>query len=53
MFDLITILVIAALAFPVLAVVALIKAVGVGDLVRRLEQTEWRRWNCVSRWPAS
>ncbi len=37
MFDLIIILVIAALAFPVLAVVALIKAVGVSDLVRRLE----------------
>ncbi len=38
MFDLIIILVIAVLAFPVLAVIALIKAVGVGDLARRLEQ---------------
>jgi len=38
MFDLIIILVIAALAFPVLAVIALIKAVGAGDLVRRLDQ---------------
>ena len=37
MFDLIVIVVIAALAFPVLAIIALIKAIGIGDLVRRLE----------------
>ena len=37
MFDLIVIVVIAALAFPVLAIVALIKAIGAQRLVRRLE----------------
>jgi uncharacterized membrane protein len=37
MFDLIVILVLAALAFPVVAIVALVKAVGLRDLVRRLE----------------
>ena len=37
MFDLIVIVVIVALAFPVLAIVALIKTIGVSDLVRRLE----------------
>jgi len=37
MFDLIVIVVIAALAFPVLAIIALIKAIGIGDLVRRLD----------------
>jgi len=37
MFDLIVIVVIAALAFPVLAIVALVKTIGVSDLVRRLE----------------
>jgi len=37
MFDLIVIVVIAALAFPVLAIVALVKTIGLRDLVRRLE----------------
>src|SRR5579863_1519252 len=37
MFDLIVIVVIAALAFPVLAIIALIKTIGLTDLVRRLE----------------
>jgi uncharacterized membrane protein len=37
MFDLIVIVVIAALAFPVLAIIALIKAIGIADLIRRLE----------------
>src|SRR5580658_10376042 len=37
MFDLIVIVVIAALAFPVIAIVALIKTIGLRDQARRLE----------------